>query len=195
MDPRLAAGFLLAGIAWATAFGGTAQRWWDGRDGVPAWSPAPSFAGSVEVTGAVRYPGVQFDMAGRPLLDALDAAGPKVSPAGEILLSVLFEGALIDLDETGVVSVRRMAGERLLALDLRINLLNASERDLQALPGIGPVTAARIVLWRAARGRIESIDALDEVRGIGPKTLARVKPFLKIGNSADSTASPRLSGP
>src|SRR5690606_6430914 len=55
----------------------------------------------------------------------------------------------------------------------KVNLNSATEAQLDALPGIGPVTARAILAWRQANGRFSSIDQLAEVDGIGPARLAR----------------------
>lgn len=59
---------------------------------------------------------------------------------------------------------------------VQLNL--ASPRELSDLPGIGEKTAQRIVDHRAAHGPFPSVDALEGVRGIGPKTVQRLRPFI-----------------
>lgn len=61
-----------------------------------------------------------------------------------------------------------------------INLNTASASELERLPGIGPVTARKIVEYRQAHGGFSSIDELMAVKGIGPKKLAEVRPFLRL---------------
>jgi competence protein ComEA helix-hairpin-helix repeat region len=54
--------------------------------------------------------------------------------------------------------------------------VNAATADeLVALPGIGPVTAQRIVDWRVEHGRFASVDQLRQVPGIGPAKLAQIR--------------------
>lgn len=57
----------------------------------------------------------------------------------------------------------------------RIDLNRASATELEGLPGIGPVTAARIVVWREDRGPFRDVEELQEVRGIGPATMDRIR--------------------
>jgi competence ComEA-like helix-hairpin-helix protein len=54
----------------------------------------------------------------------------------------------------------------------------ASEAELLRLPGIGPSLAARIVAERSAGGPFGGPDGLLRVRGIGPKTLEKIRPYL-----------------
>mgnify|MGYP006278810189 CR=1 FL=1 len=56
----------------------------------------------------------------------------------------------------------------------------ASPAELELLPHIGPVLAKRIVAQRRSAGAFRRIEQLERVRGIGPKTLARIRPYLAI---------------
>jgi competence protein ComEA len=56
----------------------------------------------------------------------------------------------------------------------------ASAAELEALPGIGPVLARRIVEHRRAHGRFERLEDLLEVEGIGPKVLERLRPLVRV---------------
>lgn len=62
----------------------------------------------------------------------------------------------------------------------RMDLNAASESDLVLLPGVGPKLARRILDERARRGGFTSVEELLEVRGMGPKTLARVQRWLRV---------------
>lgn len=55
----------------------------------------------------------------------------------------------------------------------------ASAADWERLPGIGPALAARIVADRAARGPFGGPEGLSRVKGIGPKTVERLRPFFR----------------
>jgi len=70
----------------------------------------------------------------------------------------------------GVV-VGRMNPHAIAALELPVDLNTASEAELDTLPRIGPVLAARIIEHRP----YESVQAITRVRGVGPKTLARIR--------------------
>lgn len=62
----------------------------------------------------------------------------------------------------------------------RVNLNAASADELETLPGVGKVLAQRILDYRAEIGGFTRIDQLDDVRGIGEKTLAKIKPCAFI---------------
>jgi len=61
---------------------------------------------------------------------------------------------------------------------LGIDLNRATREELALLPGIGPVASARIMADRQRRGPFLQADALQRVHGIGPKTVAAIRPYL-----------------
>lgn len=62
-----------------------------------------------------------------------------------------------------------------------VDLNDADEAHLQTVPGIGPALAKRIVEFRAQHGPFGSVDDLLKVRGIGEKSLAKLRPFVTVG--------------
>ena len=61
-----------------------------------------------------------------------------------------------------------------------IDLNQATLDELQEVPGIGPALAQRIVDFREEHGPFERLDDLLNVRGIGVRTLEKLKPYLKV---------------
>jgi competence protein ComEA len=61
-----------------------------------------------------------------------------------------------------------------------VNLNTATLAQLDALPGVGTVTAQRILDWRAAHGRFTSVEQLRDVSGIGPARLAQLKHLVRV---------------
>ena len=61
-----------------------------------------------------------------------------------------------------------------------VDLNRATASELRALPGIGPVTAGRIVAFREENGRFARVEDLMEVAGVGPKTLERLTPLVTV---------------
>ncbi|MFH1277443.1 MAG: helix-hairpin-helix domain-containing protein [Candidatus Eisenbacteria bacterium] len=62
----------------------------------------------------------------------------------------------------------------------RIDLNRCDARELEELPGLGPVLARRVIDWREAHGPYGTVEDLVKVRGIGPKTLRRVRSRLVV---------------
>jgi comEA protein len=59
-----------------------------------------------------------------------------------------------------------------------LNINIASAKELQTLPNIGEQMAKRIINYRTQHGNFVSVDALQKVKGIGPKTIEKLKPFI-----------------
>jgi comEA protein len=79
-----------------------------------------------------------------------------------------------------------------------LDLNTASVAELELLPGIGPAMAKRIVEYRAQIGRFARVDELDKVRGIGPKTLERLRPHVRVqavGKGSKGTPRERETSP
>jgi competence protein ComEA len=64
--------------------------------------------------------------------------------------------------------------------DGTVHLNSASSEDLQRLPGVGPSTADKITAYRDAHAGFKTVDELMEVKGIGPKKLAKMRPFVAV---------------
>jgi competence ComEA-like helix-hairpin-helix protein len=62
-----------------------------------------------------------------------------------------------------------------------VDINEASEEQLEKLPGIGPVIASRIIVYRDEVGPFSSPDDLLRIRGIGPETLGRIRPHVRCG--------------
>jgi competence protein ComEA len=63
----------------------------------------------------------------------------------------------------------------------KIDLNTATLEELELLPGLGPKKAGAVIAWREEHGRFESVDALDNVKGIGKVTLERLAPYVCVG--------------
>ena len=67
-----------------------------------------------------------------------------------------------------------------------LNINTATAKELEVLPGVGPKIAERIVKYRKDNGPFSSVDDLTKVKGIGPKKLEKMRPFLKVGKAGKS---------
>ena len=70
-----------------------------------------------------------------------------------------------------------------------ININTASATDLEALPGIGAKTAARIVEYRQKNGPFKKIEELMNVRGIGEKNFLKLKPQISVAAKSEGAAA------
>ncbi len=151
---------------------------WRGNFGRPP-SPPPARPINpvfVEVTGAASFPGVYEFPAPPTLLEVWrKARGPESAPEADLKLA---SGSRVDIAADGRYQLSRMNGPRLMTLGLALDLNQATLEDLEALPGIGPALAGRIVDYRQRHGPFKNIDDLENVSGIGPKKLALIKPYL-----------------
>ena len=62
----------------------------------------------------------------------------------------------------------------------QVDLNTATLEQLDALPGVGLVTAQKILDWRTQHGRFTAVDDLDEIPGIGPARLADLRPLVRV---------------
>ncbi len=155
----------------------------------PAPAPPPhSSPVFVEVTGAAAHPGVYSFNHPPTLLEAWRrAGGPEPASASETKLA---SGSRVEISDGGIYKVGRMSGSQLLTLGLALDLNRATKEDLEALPGIGPVLAGRIIEYRRSHGPFRQIEDLEQVSGIGPKKLAQLKPYLAIQGQEASPPDP-----
>jgi competence protein ComEA len=152
----------------------------------PAGSTTPSASGSgavVQVIGEVRRPGLVRLPSGARVADAVAAAGglrPGGGTGGLNLARLVVDGEQIVVasDVPIVAGGNGDPGAGATPGDV-VDLNTATLSDLDALPGVGPVMAGRILDYRAAHGRFTSIDQLREISGIGARTFERLKPRVR----------------
>ena len=135
----------------------------------------------VDVTGAVNSPGV-YTLTGKSrVIDAIKAAGDS-SPGADLstinLARVLSDGEQIYVDSTVVNSAGVRVSKAVHTGPININ--RATARQLDALDGIGPVIAQRIVDYRKINGSFLVIEDLQKVSGIGAAKFAQIKAKVRI---------------
>lgn len=139
---------------------------------------APSAELIVQVDGDVAHPGVYRLPAGSRVGDAVQAAGG--AGAGANSGSLNYARLLRDGDRVTVPS-QDAAGPAPLAPGRQpLSLSAATAEQLEALPGIGPVLARRIVEYRTRHGSFQRLEDLLQVDGIGPRLLERLRPLVSI---------------
>ncbi len=181
MRRAAAATAILLGVlaAWRLLDAGSAIG---GASGPPKRTDAICFG----LSGAVRSPGLRC--VSRPSVASIAPLAPcDEAQALDALMRLLdrcpMHGGLLVLAPRirggpCVPRLRPLGGAARLALGLPIDLLEASAEDLDALPGVGPRTAERIL---ARRSHLRTVDDLGEIPGIGPVRLAAIRPHVAIG--------------
>jgi competence protein ComEA len=135
----------------------------------------------VDVTGAVNNPGV-YTLTGRSrVIDAIKAAGDS-APGADLstinLARVLNDGEQIYVDSTVINSSGQRVSKKVSSGPININ--RATLRQLDALDGIGPVIAGRIIDYRKKNGSFLTVDDLQKVSGIGAAKFAQIKSKVRI---------------
>lgn len=138
---------------------------------VPA-APPPEVV--VEVLGAVPTPGFHPVPAPATVHAALRAAG--ADPAG-LPDATLAEGTRLTRGADGALQLGRM--DELVVFGLPVDVNSGSVEALAAVPGLRREVAEAVVAHREANGPFADLDALDDVKGVGPATLASIRPFLE----------------
>jgi competence protein ComEA len=143
--------------------------------------PAPRLV--VHVVGAVRRPGLYRLAHGARIADALHRAGGATKRAD---LSLVNLAAPLS-DGTQVVVPRRAppvtagsaeAGDAAAPASGPVHLNTATLEQLDELPGVGPVTAQKIIDYREEHGAFSSVDDLDGIPGIGPARLEQLRDLV-----------------
>ncbi|RVW05525.1 helix-hairpin-helix domain-containing protein [Rhodococcus xishaensis] len=163
----------------------------------PSTTPPPDEHLVVSVVGLVNHAGLVLLPPGSRVADALEAAGgprpgadllglnmaERVHDGDQILVGVVPPDGGPSPVGSAHVGAGTASGTAIGAQARRvgkINLNTAAETELDALPGVGPVTAAAIVSWRQTNGRFTDVEQLSEVDGIGPARLAKLRDLVML---------------
>jgi competence protein ComEA len=168
------AGRTLAGAGGATAEPAAAL--------VPDQSRSVAAQGlTVHVAGAVRRPGLYRLAEGKRVADAVARAGgatAKADTAAINLAAPLADGIQVLVPSRVVVAAGSPAAGSSASGSAAagpVSLSSATVEQLDALPGVGPVTAQKILDYRAEHGGFRSVDDLDAIPGIGPARLEQLR--------------------
>jgi len=150
-------------------------------------SAAPSAGGApliVDVAGWVHEPGVYQFAPGARVVDAVEQAGGARDGADLSLINLaapLVDGQQILVPKEGAVPVGgSVGGVPGVGGAPLININTADATALESLNGIGESLAAAIIQYRTEHGPFTSVDQLDEVSGIGPATLEKLRPSVTV---------------
>ena len=137
----------------------------------------------VDVQGEVKTPGVYHLPANSRVHDAIKAAG---GPNQSADLSYVNQARMVKdgeqiyvekkLTNSTSITVRRNST----AISGILSINRASAKELEKLPGIGPVLASRIIEYRKSNGNFQSIDDLRKVQGIGASTLEKFRSKIRV---------------
>jgi competence protein ComEA len=168
-----AAALVLLAVAGRTLAGaGTAAE--QPAQALVAETPAAAPKLVVHVAGAVRRPGLYRLGEGNRVADAVARAGGATAPADTSAINLAAPLA----DGMQVLVPRKAPGAASGASAARVSLSSATAAELDELPGVGPVTAQKIVDYRSQHGGFRSVDDLDAIPGIGPSRIEQLRDLV-----------------
>ena len=132
----------------------------------------------VDVEGAVRRPGLVRLPAGARVADAVARAGgttPNADRTAVNLAAPVSDGQQVLVLRRGAAPPAGAPPGGAAPSAGPISLSTASAEELDTLPGVGPVTAQKIVDYRTQHGAFHSVEELDAIPGIGPARLAELQ--------------------
>jgi competence protein ComEA len=130
----------------------------------------------VDVAGSVRRPGLYRLQQGARVADAVARAGGLTRHADSTLINLaapLADGEQVLVSAQGGGASAAAAGGGASSAPVHLNSAGADELD--GLPGVGPVTAQKIVTYRQQHGPFTSLEGLDAIPGIGPARISSLK--------------------
>lgn len=135
----------------------------------------------INVAGKVNNPGVYQLPQGSRVIDAIKAAGNQRK--GVDISDINLARLLVDGEQILVGSAKPSAGKnsvKKITSDNPLDLNRATIAQLDTLPGIGPVTAQRIIDYRTKVGRINSVEELKKISGLGGAKFEEIKSLLRV---------------
>lgn len=155
------------------------------RPGLHRLPGGSRIADAIEIAGGARD---GADLAGLNLAQRLSdgdqlvvgATGPQPGPPrlGSIMIGAADTASATAPTAASTAGTNTATAPNGKGGKARLNLNTATEAELDALPGVGPVTATAILAWRSTNGRFTDVAQLGEVDGIGPARLARLRDLV-----------------
>jgi competence protein ComEA len=188
--------YIILSLLWAVFFGGyVLYDHWPRPEPIeiiePTALPAPTDAPiQVHVAGAVRRPGVYALPPGSRLLQAVEAAGgltEEADPNQANLAERLADGQQVYIPGRGTPALPHPTplAQPARAADVplaggAVNINTASAAELDALPGIGPTLAERIIAYRRDHGPFSEPSQIMEVQGIGQGVYEGISKLITV---------------
>lgn len=135
----------------------------------------------INVAGKVKSPGVYQLPPGSRVIDAIEAAGNHLK--GVDISDINLARLLVDGEQILVGGNRFQSSKsvaRKITVDNPLDINRATLAQLDTLPGIGPVTAQRIIDYRNKVGRINALDELKKISGLGGAKFEEIKSLLRV---------------
>jgi competence protein ComEA len=137
----------------------------------------------VDIKGAVNHPGVYEAKEGDRVIDVIERAGGLSENADETkvnLAQAVKDEMLLYIPQKGedVPELPGTAGRN--SESGLVNINTADEAELETLPGIGPAKSAAIIEYRKTNGGFKSVEELQSISGIGPKTFEKLKDKITV---------------
>jgi len=161
----------------------------------PPPTPAPLV---VYVTGAIAQPGLYQLQMGSRMADAVEAAGGFTVNANEQAVNLaapLADGQRIQIptllptpgQSNPLTPLTPQANSQARSTPINpvppglVNINTATLEELDTLPGIGPITAQKIIDYRESNGPFKKIEDIQNVRDIGPVTFEKIRDLITVG--------------
>lgn len=135
----------------------------------------------INVAGKVTNPGVYQLPQGSRVIDAIKAAGNQLR--GVDISDINLARVLVDGEQILVGPTKNYSSKskpRKVTIDNPLDINRATIAQLDTLPGIGPVTAQRIIDYRVKVGRINSVDELKKISGLGGSKFEEIMGLLRV---------------
>ena len=149
--------------------------------------PAPTAALlQVYVVGEINQPGVYMMLPGSRVQDVIQKAGGFLLGANTQALNLaayVEDGERIfvpKIAENPVSGDQNSPDRSTTEFHILIDINTADQSELESLPEIGPVTAQEIIIYRENNGAFTSIEEIENVPGIGPKTFEKIKELITV---------------
>ena len=137
----------------------------------------------VDISGCVKEPGVYKVAAGTRIFQVIERAGgltegadiESVNRAEEVT-----DGQKIIINLVGEQKPEAIGNAYSEEDSDKVNINTADSSRLQAIPGVGPATAQKIIEYREQNGKFKSVEDIKNVSGIGDKTFENMRPYITV---------------